>query len=71
MNKNLEQVYLRIAPSKFHILKFILEGYDNLAILSSEDGKAGIVRLKYPEESRKDVFALLADVAPQISPWTI
>lgn len=69
MNKNLESLYLRISPSKFHILKNFLEGYDNLAQLSSEDGKAGIVRIKFPEELREDVFALLESIAIQISPW--
>ncbi|WP_041277864.1 DUF4911 domain-containing protein [Desulfotalea psychrophila] len=68
MNTNLESTYLRITPSQFHFLKFILEGYDNLAVLSSEDGKAGIVRLRYPEELRADVFAILTELAPRLNP---
>ena len=67
MDKNLESLYLRIAPSQFHFLKFIIEGYDNLAILSSEDGKAGIVLLRFPRELRCDIFPLLAELAPRLS----
>lgn len=67
MNKNLETIFLRIAPDKFHFLKFIIEGYDNLAIISSEDNKAGIIKLRYPKEERKELFALLASLTPQIS----
>lgn len=71
MNTNLENLYLRIAPSRFHYLKFILEAYDNLAVLSSEDGKAGIVRVRFPAELRDDVYAILNEIAPKISPWEI
>lgn len=67
IDRNLEAIYLRIAPSQFHFLKFILEGYDNLAILSSEDGKAGIVLLRYPKELRADIFPLLAQLAPKLT----
>lgn len=67
IDTNLEAIYLRIIPSQFHFLKFILEGYDNLAILSSEDGKAGIVLLRYPRELRTDVFALLETLAPKLT----
>lgn len=61
-----EQLYLRIAPEKFHYLKFILEGYDNLAILSSHSGKEGIVRVRFPQCLTKDVFRLLEGLAPYL-----
>ena len=67
VDKNLESLYLRIAPSQFHFLKFIIEGYDNLAILSSEDGKAGIVLLRFPRELRSDIFPLLTELAPRLT----
>jgi len=69
VDKNLENLYLRITPSRFHYLKFILEAYDNLAVLSSENGKAGIVRVRFPSELRADVYAILNEIAPKITPW--
>ncbi len=60
-------IYLRIAPKKFHTLKFLLEGYDNLAILSSVDNKKGLVRLRFARESMEELFALLSSIAHKIN----
>ena len=65
--QNLEVLTLRIAPDKFHYLKFILEGYDNMAILSSLDSKEGLVIIRYPANLAKDLFALLASIGKIIS----
>jgi hypothetical protein len=62
-----KELYLGIAPGRFHFLKFILEGYDGLAVLSSVDGKIGTVRLRYPAESELLFFELLSAVAPGLS----
>jgi len=48
------------------MLKFILEGYDNLAILSSDDRKNGIVRVRYISDSSPELFALLGSLAPKL-----
>ncbi len=58
-------VWLRIAPDRFHHLKFILEGYDNLAILSS-GGEPGLVRLRCARESMAELFALVGAMAPEL-----
>ncbi len=63
MQKTLSKIYLRISPNRFHYLKFILEGYDNLAILSSFEKTSGIVVLRYPPEMAEDLFGLLASIA--------
>ena len=60
------EIYLRISPEKFHFLKFILEGYDNMAVLSSHDMKQGIVRIRYISDSDRDLFDLLTSLAAQI-----
>jgi hypothetical protein len=65
--QNLEKLVLRIAPNKFHFLKFILEGYDNMAILSSLNSKDGLVVIRYPANLTKDLFALLASIGKKIS----
>lgn len=64
--ENLFETYYRIAPEKFHFLKFILEGYDNLAVLSSMSGKNGVIRLKCEREALPELISLLTDIAPQI-----
>ncbi len=60
-------VFLRIAPDKFHFLKFILEGYDNMAILSSINNKEGLVVVRYPKELSRDLFDVLGNIAIKIS----
>jgi len=65
--RRLNEIYLRIAPDKFHYLKFILEAYDNLAILSSHDSSAGIVVIRYPQEMAKDLLGLLQSIAPTLA----
>ncbi len=62
-----KELYLAIAPARFHFFKSILEGYDGLAILSSVDGKKGTVRLRYPPESEDLLFDLLSDIAPGLN----
>ncbi|MEN8139792.1 MAG: DUF4911 domain-containing protein [Thermodesulfobacteriota bacterium] len=56
-------LYLRISPGRIHFLKFILEAYDNLAIISVHDGKAGIVLLRYSPSEAAEIFKLLTDLA--------
>ena len=63
----LDHVYLRITPGKFHYLKFIIEGYDNLAILSSHDSKSGVIVLRYPRAMSEDFFGLLASISPTLA----
>ncbi len=65
--ENLEKLILRIAPDKFHYLKFILEGYDNMAILSSLSPKEGLVIVRYPENLSKDLFNLLSCLGTKLS----
>lgn len=65
--EKLHRIYLRISPGKFHFLKFVLEGYDNLGILSSYQNKAGIVVVRYPQELAKDMFALLGSLGRVLS----
>lgn len=61
-------LYLLIDPAKFHILKFVLEGYDNLAMISSVNARQGVVRLRYTAEMTGELFALLRAIAPSIKP---
>ncbi len=65
-SKNLCEIFLRISPERFHTIKFILEGYDNLALLSSFDHKKGVVRLRFPYELMPDLFSLLTAIAKDL-----
>ena len=62
----LVDTYYRIAPERFHYLKFILEGYDNLAVLSMVSSQSGLVRLKCSLESLAELLELLAAVSQDI-----
>lgn len=62
----LEQLYLLIRPDKFHILKFIIEAYDNLGIISSQDRKKGLVLLRYNSECSFEIMEVLASLAPKL-----
>ena len=39
------EFYLLINPAKISLLRFILEGYDGLAVLSTVSAKIGLVRI--------------------------
>ena len=66
LQENLIDTFYRIAPERFHLLKFLLEGYDNLAVLSSVDNHNGVIRLKCSHESLPELLDLLAAISPQI-----
>ena len=57
---------LRISPDRIHFLKFILEGYDNLAILSTVDARQGLIEIRYPPESKEDLTDLLTEITSAI-----
>ena len=66
---HLESLYIRIRTDKFYYLKFILEAYDGLGILSSSGIHKEIVLLRYPREQRKNLFLLLAAIAKVLNPY--
>ncbi len=55
-----------MAPGRIHYLKFILEGYDNLAMQSTVDVREGLVELRYPPEVEAEVKALLDSLSPSL-----
>ena len=64
--QNSSLLRLEISPDRIHFLKFILEGYDGLAILSTLDARQGIVEIRYPVEMKNDLEKLLESISPQI-----
>ena len=59
-------LHLKISPDRIHYLKFILEGYDNLAILSTVNARQGLVEIRYPPENKKDLRYLLSEITSDI-----
>jgi hypothetical protein len=57
---------IRIDPEQIYFLKFILEAYDNLAILTTVDRIEGVMELKYPAELEEDVKRVLQSLAQRL-----
>jgi hypothetical protein len=57
---------IRIDPEQIYFLKFILEAYDNLAILTTVDRIEGVMELKYPAELEEDVKGVLQSLAQRL-----
>lgn len=63
----LNVIYLRITHQRYHFLKFILEGYDGLCLLSTVPGMKGCVSIRYPENSSVTLFELLGNISKTIT----
>jgi hypothetical protein len=55
----LEKFTLRIDPSSVYFFRFILEGYDNLFVLSTVDQREGLVEVRAVKGSVKDLLLIL------------
>ena len=64
--KQCSLLQLEISPARIHFLKFILEGYDGLALLSTVDARQGRVEIHYPPEIERDLKGLLHSLEPQL-----
>lgn len=62
------EITMRVNPERIYFIKFILEGYDGLAMMSTIDQQQGIIRISYPNEVQKDVELLLQSLEPAITP---
>ncbi len=58
--------YYRVDRRKIHFLKFILEGYDGIALLSTIDSPKGVVLLYISPGCEEEVEEILRDVAGRI-----
>ena len=66
MTTSLASMRIRIDPEQIYFLKFILEGYDNLTIMSTVDRIEGVMELKYPPELEQDVKGVLQSMAQRL-----
>ncbi|MBL4902722.1 MAG: tRNA (N6-isopentenyl adenosine(37)-C2)-methylthiotransferase MiaB [Desulfocapsa sp.] len=67
----LESLYLRIDPARYHFLKFILEAYDGLCLLSTVPDKKGCVCIRYSKEQDEILLALLSSLASSLKPGSL
>ena len=56
-----------VDTAQIHFLKFIVEAYDNLAIMSTLDRATGQVELRYPAGVADEVDALLDSLTERLS----
>jgi hypothetical protein len=60
--------FFRIRPDKISFLRFLLEGYDGLAVLSTLDVQQGLVRLMVHNSRSTELWSLLAATCKDLSP---
>jgi hypothetical protein len=58
--------YFRVGGRDLVYLKFILEGYDNMSVLSTVDAREGIVRLLVPAGFAADLAELIEALRQEI-----
>ena len=66
---HLVEWYLLIRPEQISWLRFILEGYDGLAILTTMSAKIGLVRLQALGSSFEETMCLLDSLAIGLTPF--
>lgn len=60
---------LCIRPEQISWLRFIFEGYDNLALISTLSADKGLVRIQTLDCHYEEVMHLLAALAPELTPF--
>lgn len=65
-------LFLRVKPAKIGFLKFILEGYDGLVLLSTVNNSSGLIRLAVPSSCYTELVNLLDNLSPDlVSPFNV
>lgn len=57
---------IQIDPKQVYFLKFVLEGYDNLATMSTMDRQRGIISLSIPSGNEDTVRQLLLSLETEV-----
>lgn len=61
-------LYLYILPDRIWYLKFLLEGYDGMALLTTIDRDKGLIRLSLPRARYSECMHLLHNLADGLIP---
>jgi hypothetical protein len=59
-------LYLRIRPDRISLLRFLLEGYEGLAVLSTVDMRIGLVKLLVPASRQAELWGLLTAICEEL-----
>ncbi|NIA08608.1 MAG: DUF4911 domain-containing protein [Nitrospiraceae bacterium] len=62
----LKKIQLRIDPKAVYFLHFVLEGYDNMFVLSTVDRHIGLVEVQATEGSIEDLSLILGSLEAEI-----
>jgi hypothetical protein len=63
--------YFKVAHRDMVFLKFILEAYEGMNVMSTVDNKAGIIRIAIMRGFLDDMDGLLADLGRQVALETV
>lgn len=61
-----QRLVLCIDPSKIGFMRFVLEGYDGMAYMTTLEAQRGLVEVCYIPSFRQDLFTLLGDLCCKI-----
>jgi len=61
-------LFFRIRPERISLFRFLLEGYEGLATLSTVDARRGMVRLLVPSSRLGEFWQLLTAISPDLAP---
>lgn len=64
MTNEFRTLLLQIPPHRIGFIKFILEGYDGMSLVSTLDSKSGSIVIRYPLSFHDDLTAIIADLSP-------
>ncbi|WP_417911076.1 DUF4911 domain-containing protein [Candidatus Electronema sp. PJ] len=59
--------FLKIRTDRISLFRFLLEGYDGLAVLSTVDVQQGLVRLIVPKSRYTELWQLLAAICDELT----
>jgi len=67
------KLLVRVEPSRIAMFRFLLEGYDNLALFSVLDRRRGVLELFFsPHQAdavRKALAAIAEELPMEVLPW--
>ena len=62
-----QRIYITLAPKDVARFKFLLEGYDNLAVMSILDKYASVAQLRFAPGQYQAVKNFLKNIAPELA----
>ncbi|MGL1861203.1 MAG: DUF4911 domain-containing protein [Pseudodesulfovibrio sp.] len=61
-----ERMYIRIAPSKIGLFRFLLEAHDNLGLFTVTNKFKGILQLRFSPHQRREMMKFLKGVKTEM-----